>query len=102
MYVRVSRNNHYANFRFQSAVLLNANVAYLAIPGILDQQTPNTLGVVASLISIVMSLASVILGLLLTKRLRGYEEKGMNDVVRYFSDSLRFLPRITMVYRLAF
>ena len=74
----------------KSAVLLNANVAYLAIPGILDQQSPNTLGVVASLISIVMSLASVILGLLLTKRLRGYDEKGINDIVCNLPHFLRF------------
>lgn len=56
-------------------------MAYLAIPGILDTPGEITLGVVASLISIVMSLCSVILGLLLTKRLRGLDEKGASEAV---------------------
>lgn len=58
----------------QSTVLFGANIAYLAIPGILESHGEVTLGSVASLVSAILSLNSIILGLLLTKRFKYYGE----------------------------
>ena len=86
----------------QAAVLLNANIAYLAIPGVTGNggnapgspggggnttsSQPSssgsiTAGQLASLISVVCTVSSVILGLLLAKRLRRYDDEQIEMVV---------------------
>ena len=61
----VSDSSH--RTRTQATILLNANVAYLAIPNMAPEDAhQSSAGRVASLVSIIMSLGSAVTGLILT------------------------------------
>ena len=61
----VSNSPHHT--RAQATILLNANVAYLAIPNMAPENVhQSSAGRVASLVSIIMSLGSAVTGLILT------------------------------------
>lgn len=82
----------------KSAILLNAHIAYLAIPNIVtflfnkeaasnnngaipSNYNSLSIGEVAGFVSMMASLCSITLGLLLTKRLRNLQGQGINDIV---------------------
>ena len=68
------RSHHRIGFG-QATILLNANVAFLAIPGVINQSDSNsstsqTLAATVSYVSTTMSIGSIILGLLLVRQHR--------------------------------
>ena len=62
-------------------MFLATNVSYIAIFGVPDRSKSYEIGFVGSFVSVVMSLASIMTGLLLTVRLREFDEKGINVAV---------------------
>lgn len=64
-------------------MLLNANVAFLDLDGVLTSGDLSILsiGAVASLVSIIMTLCGIIIGLLLTKRVRNYKNMDIGAMV---------------------
>lgn len=61
--------NWYSNF--EATVLLNANVAFLSVPGVINGDSPaQSAAQIASYMSIIMSIGSILLGLLLVRQNR--------------------------------
>ena len=75
-------NSSYA--RTQATIVLNANVAYLAIPNMTPENAhQSSAGRVASLISMIMSLGSAVTGLILTWK-HGDEPSEIREAVLKF------------------
>ncbi|OCH92489.1 hypothetical protein OBBRIDRAFT_791238 [Obba rivulosa] len=92
-----------------STVLLNANVAFLAIPGvILDNTSPGTVQTaaqIASYISILMSLGSVILSLLLVRQNRTKEREKIDEGATFLSHIVRLglgMDSLTYIFSLPY
>lgn len=66
----------------QAAVLLTANIAFLAIPTLLPTDTGDiNAAATASIVSIILSLSSIIFGQLLSKKIEALAEEPTNAVV---------------------
>ncbi len=76
----------------QSTVLLNANVAFLDISNVTpeDFSQVSTVGQVASFISTITSIGSIIVGLLLVRQHRPSSEMDAADAVRQIAHFAHF------------
>ncbi|OCH90748.1 hypothetical protein OBBRIDRAFT_887446 [Obba rivulosa] len=79
-----------------ATVLLNANVAFLAVPGVINSagmtMSPNnsqgyvqTAAQIASYVSIVLSIGAIILGLLLVRQNRTKERENIDSAISFLS-----------------
>lgn len=79
-------NEEWQEFVLYATVILNANVAFLAIQSIDDSAPPyRSPTQVASYLSIIASIGSIILGLLLVRQNRSKEEGTSDDALRFLS-----------------
>ncbi|KAI0642660.1 hypothetical protein C8Q79DRAFT_1013332 [Trametes meyenii] len=78
-------HNEWQEFVLYATVLLNANVAFLAIPSVDDGTTTLTAAQISSYLSIVTSVGSILLGLLLVRQHRVKSKDTADDAWRYLS-----------------
>jgi hypothetical protein len=74
---------------WQATVILNANVAFLAIPGVSPGGT-STPSQICSYISVTASVGAVATGLLLMRQNRTKHRETADDAVRRFTGSISF------------
>ncbi|TFK32674.1 hypothetical protein BDQ12DRAFT_692200 [Crucibulum laeve] len=79
-------NSEWMELTLYSTVIMNANVAFLAIPGVSDTETA-TAGQIISYASTVASIGAVVIGLLLVRQNR---TKGRDDA----NEALSFMTRL--------
>ncbi|OCH87221.1 hypothetical protein OBBRIDRAFT_172478 [Obba rivulosa] len=80
--------NEWQDFLLPATVLLNANVAFLAIPSVdpgSDQDKPRSAAQIMSYISMIFSVGSIILSMLLTRQHRLRARETADDVVRFLT-----------------
>ncbi|KAI0823006.1 hypothetical protein BC628DRAFT_1326187 [Trametes gibbosa] len=77
--------NEWQEFVLYSTVLLNANVAFLAIPSVGDGSKQLSAAQISSNLSIVTSVGSILLGLLLVRQHRVKSRDTAHDAWRYLS-----------------
>lgn len=94
-------------YALQATVLLNANVAFLAVPGVINNAGmtmastgssgyAQTAAQIASYVSIVLSIGAIILGLLLVRQNRTQEHEDVDSAVRWICESsYRIISSIT-------
>ncbi|KAI0676470.1 hypothetical protein C8Q78DRAFT_1065287 [Trametes maxima] len=78
-------HNEWQEFVLYATVLLNANVAFLAIPSVDDGTTELTAAQISSYLSIVTSVGSILLGLLLVRQHRVKSKDTADEAWRYLS-----------------
>ena len=76
----------------QGTVLLNANVAFLAIPSVDPGDHVRTPAQLASYLSIIASIGSTVTGLLLLRQHRTKPQDAAGEVVRDISDLSLLIP----------
>lgn len=76
-------------------MLLNVNVAFLAVPGVDPGNHTRTPAQLASYLSIVVSLGSIVTGLLLLQQYRAEPEDVVAEVVSHLIRSLTHTPPLT-------
>ncbi|CDO70476.1 hypothetical protein BN946_scf184569.g19 [Trametes cinnabarina] len=77
--------NEWQEFVLYATVLLNANVAFLAIPSVDDGSSHLTPPQISSYLSIVASVGSILLGLLLIRQHRVKSKETADEAWRYLS-----------------
>ncbi|KAI0356096.1 hypothetical protein OH77DRAFT_1401749 [Trametes cingulata] len=77
--------NEWQEFVLYATVLLNANVAFLAIPSVDNGNDQLTAAQISSYLSIVTSVGSIVLGLLLIRQHRVKSKDTADDAWRYLS-----------------
>lgn len=80
----------------QATVLLNANVAYLTISNVTPGPKDPTAAQVASLVSIIASIGSMILGSLLGRQHRSTAKQSASDAVHVSTSERTFLIIFTI------
>ncbi|KAK0454732.1 hypothetical protein EV421DRAFT_2029727 [Armillaria borealis] len=96
--------SEWSSHTVNATILLNANVAFLAIPSVDEslQASHGSVTQVLCALSIIGSLSSILIGLLLGRYHQGKKNITCNDIVNYvkthYSDSMGGFERLAIIY----
>ncbi|KAH7914537.1 hypothetical protein BJ138DRAFT_999925, partial [Hygrophoropsis aurantiaca] len=100
-------NSEWKEFTLYATVVLNANVAFLALPDVTSQTTSasQSPAQIASYISIVTSIGSILLGLLLVRQNRTKDRDSAEDAANFMmkmTDSMITTETLAIIYSLPY